>query len=71
MDIFWASLGLIISLIYMRNFYRIAAEEGDNIVEHLNKIKEGRERINLMGNTHFYILDVTFKLLLCQSLPLS
>ena len=56
-------------IIYMRNLYRLAAEEGDNIVKHLNKIKEGCEHINLMGDTHFYIPDITFKLLICQSLP--
>ncbi len=28
-------------VIYMRNLYHLAAEEGDNIIEHLNKMKEG------------------------------
>src|SRR6266851_2907309 len=58
-------------VVYMRNLYRLAAEEGDNIIEHLNKMKEGRERINLMGDARFYIPDITFKLLICQSLPPS
>jgi hypothetical protein len=58
-------------IVYMRNLYCHAAEEGDNIIEHLNKMQEGHEHINLMGNTCFYIPDTTFKLLICQSLPLS
>jgi hypothetical protein len=51
--------------------YCLATKEGDNIIEHLNKIKEGCECINLIGDAHFHILDTTFKLLICQSLPLS
>jgi hypothetical protein len=52
-------------IVYMRNLYRLATEEGDNIVKHLNKMKEGHEHINLMGNTCFYIPNITFKLLIC------
>jgi len=56
-------------VIYMRNLYCLTTKEGDNIVEHLNKMKEGCKHINLMGDTHFYIPNITFKLLICQSLP--
>jgi hypothetical protein len=58
-------------VVYMRTLYRLAAEEGDNIIDHLNKMQEGHERINLMGDARFYIPDTTFKLLICQSLPPS
>jgi len=58
-------------VIYMRMLYRLAAEEGNNIIEHLNKMQEGRECINPMGDACFYIPDTTFKLLICQSLPPS
>jgi len=56
-------------VIYLRNFYRLAAEDGDDIIIHLNKMKEGREHINMMGDPRFYIPDITFKILICQSLP--
>jgi len=56
---------------YMRNLYCLTTEEGDNIIEHLNKMKEGHEHINLMGDACFYIPNITFKLLICQSLPPS
>jgi hypothetical protein len=58
-------------IIYMRMLYCLAAEEGNNIIEHLNKMQEGRECINPMGDACFYIPDTTFKLLICQSLPPS
>jgi len=56
-------------VVYIQNFYGHAAEEGDDIIKHLNKMKEGHEHINIMGNPWFYISDITFKLLICQSLP--
>jgi len=55
-------------VVYMRNFYRLAAEEGDNIIDHLNKMKASHERINMIGDPQFYILDITFKILICKSL---
>ena len=58
-------------VVYMRNLYCLAAEEGNNIIKHLNKMKEGHEHINLMGDACFFIPDITFKLLICQLLPLS
>ena len=56
-------------VVYMRNFYRCTAEEGNDIIEHLTKMKEGHEHINIIGDPWFYIPDITFKLLICQSLP--
>ncbi len=44
-------------VVYMWNFYCLAAKEGDNIIDHLNKMKEGHEHINMMGDPQFYILD--------------
>ena len=56
-------------VVYLQNFYCLVAEEGDDIINHLNKIKEGHEHINMMGDPCFYILDIMFKILICQSLP--
>jgi hypothetical protein len=55
----------------MQNLYRLSAEEGNNIIDHLNKMKKGHERVNLIGDAHFFITDITFKLLICQSLLAS
>jgi hypothetical protein len=56
-------------IVYLWNFYCLAAKEGDNIIIHLNKMKKGRKCINMMGNPRFYIPNITFKILICQSLP--
>jgi hypothetical protein len=56
-------------VVFMCNFYCLAAKKGDNIIKHLNKMKASREHINMMSNPQFYIPDITFKILICQSLP--
>src|SRR6266850_4800172 len=56
---------------FMRNLYRCNAEDGDNIVEHIAKLKGWCGRINLMGDWRFQILDFSFKLILSHSLPQS
>jgi len=55
----------------MHNLYRCNAEDGDNIVEHIAKLKGWCGRINLMGDWRFQILDFSFKLILSHSLPQS
>ena len=52
-----------------RNLYRTSAEDGDNIAEHLNKLKRYWERINLMADDNFRISDNQFKVLISSSLP--
>src|SRR6267142_159062 len=56
---------------FMHNLYRCNAEDGDNIVEHIAKLKGWCGRINLMGDWRFQILDFSFKLILSHSLPQS
>src|SRR6267142_5462906 len=56
---------------FMRNIYRCNAEDGDNIVEHITKLKGWCEWINLMGDRRFQISDFSFKLILSHSLPQS
>src|SRR6267142_1506577 len=58
-------------IVFMRNIYRCNAEDGDNIVEHITKLKGWCERINLMGDWRFQISDFSFKLILSHSLPQS
>ena len=53
----------------IRNLYRTSAEEGDNISEHLNKLKRYWERINLMADDDFKVSDNQFKVLISSSLP--
>lgn len=51
------------------NLYRTSAEDGNNITDHLNKLKWYWECINLMANNDFKILDNQFKVLISSSLP--
>jgi hypothetical protein len=52
------------------NFWRITAEEGDDIIAHLIHLREVRERINMAGH-RYKIYKLTFKFALSHSLPLS
>jgi len=56
---------------FMCNLYRCNAEDSDNIVEHITKLKGWCEQINLMGDWRFQISDFSFKLILSHSLPQS
>src|SRR6267142_170263 len=56
---------------FICNLYRCNAKDGDNIMEHIAKLKGWCEQINLMGDHHFQISDFTFKLILLHSLPQS
>ena len=55
----------------IRNLYRTSAEEGDNISDHLNKLKRYWERINLTADNDFKVSDNQFKVLISSSLPTS
>ena len=53
----------------IRNLYCTSAEEGNNISEHLNKLKRYWECINLMADDNFKISNNQFKVLISSSLP--
>ena len=54
-----------------RTLYHTGAEEGDDLVEHLNKLKESWEKLNILNNRNFRITDTQFKSLIASSLPQS
>ena len=41
----------------MRSLFRTCAEEGDDLVEHLNKLKEMWEKLNILNNKNFNVSD--------------
>ena len=53
------------------NLYRTSVEEGNNISDHLNKLKRYWERINLIADSDFKVSDNQFKVLISSSLPTS
>jgi gag-polypeptide of LTR copia-type len=53
----------------IRNLYRASAEDGDNIAKQLNKLSRYWERINLIADDDFKVLDNQFKVLISSSLP--
>ena len=53
----------------IQNLYHTSAEEGDNISDHLNKLKRYWEQINLMADDDFRVSDNQFKVLISSSLP--
>ena len=55
----------------IQNLYRTSAEEGYNIAEHLNKLKRYWERINIMADRDFKVLENQIKVLISLSLPTS
>ena len=57
----------IIGIIW--NLYRASAEDGNNIADHLNKLKRYWERINLIADDDFKVSDNQFKVLISFSLP--
>src|SRR6267142_3209858 len=58
-------------VMFICNLYRCNAKDGDNIVEHIAKLKGWCEQINLMGDHRFQISDFSFKLILSHSLSQS
>jgi len=56
---------------YMRNLFHTTAEEGDDISDHLNKLKQYWEKLNLLGDNDFKISDLFFKIIISSSLPPS
>jgi len=55
----------------MLNLFNTIADEGDNIIEHLDKLNQYWEKINLMGDGDYKISDMLFKDIIAFSLPLS
>jgi hypothetical protein len=57
----------------IQNLFHTYAEEGDDIIEHLNKLQQYWERlgINLIGNEDFEFSDRLFKIVIAASLPPS
>ena len=51
--------------------FRTCAEEGDDLIEHLNKLKEMWEKLNILNNDHFKVLDMQFKTIITSFLPQS
>jgi hypothetical protein len=56
-----------------RKLFRITVKEGENIVEHLDKLKQCRDRINFeaIGGKRFEISDSFFNTIIAASLPRS
>ena len=74
-QVMWASLvavheskGHQTTISYMRNLFHTTAKEGDNITEHLNKLKQYWEKLNLLGNNDFKISDLLFKIIISSLL---
>jgi gag-polypeptide of LTR copia-type len=74
----WKSLELIHEskghttiIAVIRNLFHTIAAEGANISEHLTKMKQYWERINMIGDEDFRITDRFFKVIISSSLPLS
>ncbi|KAF8807143.1 hypothetical protein BYT27DRAFT_7255788 [Phlegmacium glaucopus] len=53
----------------MHALFGTCAEEGDNIIEHLNKLQEMWEKLNILNNENFHVLDAQFKTIIASSLP--
>ena len=56
---------------YIRTLFKCNAEEGDDIVEHLNTLKITWERVNSLSAEEFRISDLFFKIIISSSLPPS
>ena len=52
----------------MCSLFHTITDKGDDIVEHLNKLKEAWEKLNMLDNGNFFIPDTQFKALLASSL---
>ena len=55
----------------MQSLFHTIGDKGDDIVEHLNKLKEAWETLNMLDIGNFFIPDTQFKALLASSLPPS
>lgn len=53
---------------YTRSLFRTYVEEGDDIIKHLNKLKQYWERINHLGDDVFKISDHLFRIIIPSSL---
>jgi hypothetical protein len=71
----WANLVAIYKLkghqttiLYICNLFHTTANKGDNISDHLNKLKQYWEKLNLLGDSNFKISDLLFKIIISSSL---
>ena len=63
--------GHYVAISIQQNLLQTCANEGDDIMEHLNKLKKLWERLNTMDDDDFWISDNQFKTILASSLPPS
>ena len=63
--------GYQIAMAVSRNYHDTRVKEGGDVVEHLNKLKELWEQLNLFGNKDYKIPDTQFKAHIASSLPPS
>jgi gag-polypeptide of LTR copia-type len=56
---------------YICNLFRTYAEEEDDIIEHVNKLKQYWERISILGDENFKFSDHLFRVIITSSLPPS
>ena len=56
---------------WIRTLFKCTAEEGDDVLKHLNNLKMIWEHINLLSTQDFMILDLFFKIIILSSLPPS
>src|ERR1700735_707137 len=66
-----ASRGYQYAIAIERSLFSTRAEEGQDINEHLNKLKETWEKLNILNNPNFAISDIQFKTIIASSLPES
>ena len=74
----WTSLEAIhetrghqVAISIQRTLFRMCAQDDDNIVEHLTKLKKQWERLNMLDDEDFRITDTQFKTIIASSLPKS
>ena len=57
------------TIVIICNLYCTSTQDGDNIANHLNKLKQYLECINLMADNDFKISNNQFKVLISSSFP--
>ena len=74
----WKSLEAIhetkdyqVAIAIQRSLFRQCASDGDDITEHLTKLKLQWERLNILDDEDFRITDIQFKTIISSSLPSS
>ena len=60
-----------VAISIQRSLFRMSAQEDDDIVERLTKLKKQWERLNVLDDEDFRITDTQFKTIIASSLPKS